>query len=92
LELFLIFFSNDIKEQAKWTCDCGEETVSKFEKDFKEALKSTQEGSRVDSLANKDNWITWLDNSASAYLHSYESSEKLPKVAKKLLLSWSFLW
>lgn len=72
-----------IKEQAKWTCDCDEAMINRFEREFKESLSNY--------TSTMDNWITWLDTSVTIYLQQFESTERYAKMAKQFLLKWSFL-
>lgn len=66
-------------------CQCDGKLISKFEKEFKETLKS--QGSTV------DNWLQWLDNSVTYYLEQFESTPaKYGEMARQFLLKWSFFW
>jgi len=74
-----------IREQAKWTCECDERMVNKFEKEFKDSLKNP-------SAWSMDHWITWLDQSVTFYLNQFEGTDRYAKAARQFLLKWSFLW
>jgi regulatory factor X 1/2/3 len=82
-----IKFNFIFKEQAKWTCNCDERMINKFEKEFKESLSNYS-----NCTSTMDNWITWLDSSVAYYLQQYEGSDRYAKMAKQFLLKWSFLW
>jgi regulatory factor X 1/2/3 len=74
---------NYIKEQATFICQCDGKLINKFEKEFKETLKS--QGSTV------NNWIQWLDNSVTYYLQQFETTpSKYGEMARQFLLKWSF--
>jgi hypothetical protein len=73
-----------IKEQAKWTCECDEEIINKFEREFKESLRNHTKWSM-------NNWMSWLETSVNFYLQQYEHTDSYAKLAKQFLLKWSFL-
>jgi regulatory factor X 1/2/3 len=76
---------NYIREQAKFICECDGQLISKFEKEFKETLKSKGSSTTI------DHWIQWLDNSLTFYLSQFDhDAKKLNEMARQFLLKWSF--
>jgi regulatory factor X 1/2/3 len=75
---------NYIKEQAKWTCGCDDKMISKFEREFKDSLRSP--------TASIENWSIWLENSVNLYLSQFDNTANYAKMARQFILKWSFLW
>ncbi len=77
-----IFFYN-LKQQASWICQCDDESINNFEKEFKKNLQSK---------SSVEDWAKWLDAVVTSCLEKYEGTDKYAKMAHQFLLKWSFYW
>ena len=72
-----------MQEQASWVCQCDDDLVIQFEKEFKKTLQDQ---------SSLEEWAKWLESVVNMYLQPYEGSDRYPKIARQFLLKWSFYW
>lgn len=75
---------NNVQEQASWVCMCPDTVVERLHQDFKNTLQQNR---------TLEEWAQWLENVVRQQLHPYDnngSADQLAKVARHLLLKWSF--
>jgi regulatory factor X 1/2/3 len=84
IEIFFIFISLvSFKQQASWICQCDDETINNFEKEFKKNLQNK---------SSVEDWAKWLDVVVTSSLEKYEGTDRYAKMAHQFLLKWSFYW
>lgn len=77
-----------LKEQLRWTCDWEsvEETVNRFETDFKDALRKYD-------AKSMESWLTWIDDMVTSYMQQHENNgQSYSKTAKSFIPTWYLIW
>lgn len=63
-----------------------DETVNRFETDFKQSLRNHEPKSM-------ETWLSWIDEMATSYMQQHERfGQSYSKMGKSFILTWSLLW
>lgn len=71
----------NVHEQATWVCQCDSEMVLTLEREYKSTLQNQ---------ASLEKWTEWLNRIVDKTLSPYENKPEFTKVARQLLLRWSY--